>query len=57
MSWHFNISPDVFDFAIRINQESGALDAHIFAAIHAFFLPNIIGLECDLFLIGDERES
>jgi hypothetical protein len=31
-------APDAADYAIAVDEERGALYAHIFIAIHAFFL-------------------
>jgi hypothetical protein len=37
--FNFHLAPDVGDFAVFIDEEGGAFDAHEGFAVHAFFFP------------------
>jgi hypothetical protein len=42
---HFHFAPDLGDTAIVVDEKGRALDAEIFAAVRAFFLPRSIALD------------
>ena len=42
---YFHLVPDLRNLALAIYQKSGALNAHIFFAVHALFNPDAIGLK------------
>lgn len=52
----FHFGEDRFDFALRINDEGGALRAHVFFAIHRFFDPNARGVHEAMIFINEERK-
>src|SRR5262249_17530812 len=52
MARHLDLAPDVADDAFFVDQEGGALDAHVFAAIHALLHPGAIGLADLALLVG-----
>src|ERR1700691_2292038 len=45
MARHFHFAPDLGDAAVAVNEKGRALDAEIFAAVHALFLPYPVGLD------------
>ena len=48
-------SDNACDPALRIDHKRGALDAHIFSAVHALFLEHIKFLDDGLVDIGEQR--
>ena len=54
MPLDLDLAPDPGDLAIVLDEERGALDTHILAPIHALFLPDTIGLENGLVLVGGQ---
>src|SRR4029079_1120119 len=57
MARHFHLPPDPAKDAVPVDQEGGALDTHIFAAIHALLRPNPIGLAYLAVFVRREREG
>src|SRR5579862_3295442 len=53
----FHLVPDVLDLAFLVDEESGALDAHVFAAIHALLDPDAVFLGDLAFLVRGESEG
>src|SRR5258708_541403 len=52
-----DLVPDLGDHALLVDQEGGALDAHVLAAIEALLDPGAV-LPADLAVdVGDEREG
>lgn len=49
--------PDLSDGALLVDQESGALDAHVFFAIHAFFGPDAVAFAHVGLFVGGEGEA
>src|SRR5271155_476684 len=43
MAGHFDLVPDLAHHAVLVDQKGGALDPHVFAAIHALLDPHAIG--------------
>src|SRR5262245_61480377 len=40
---HLHLAPDAADHALAVDQEGGALHAHVFAAVHALLDPGAVG--------------
>src|SRR6185369_202782 len=57
MARSLDLVPDVADDALLVDQEGRALDAHVFAPIHALLDPGAIGLGDLAFLVGGEGEG
>src|SRR5579863_10395498 len=51
-----DFAPDPRDRPLGVDQRRRALDAHIFAAVHAFLLPYAVGLEHRPGLVRSERQ-
>lgn len=49
-------APDAADYAIAVDEERGALYAHIFLAIHAFFDPYAVIFAHGAIFIGGKRK-
>lgn len=56
VAFDLHLVPDMGDFAVLIDEESGAFDAHKFLAVHGFFLPYAIGFAHIAVFIRGERE-
>lgn len=52
----FYPGPDFFDFAVFVDEKCRAVDAHVFAAIHAFLYPHAIAFADVALFIGGEGE-
>src|SRR5690606_14278620 len=52
-----DLAPDPPDLSVRADQESRAVDAHVFASIHLLFHPDAIGLGRLKVLVGSERDA
>lgn len=57
MALDLHLRPDPGDSAFGVDEHGRALDAHIGAAIHAFFLPDPIGLQRLEAFVGGERNA
>src|SRR5687767_12658640 len=55
MARHLHLAPDAADHALAVDQEGGALDAHIFAAIHALLDPHAVILRHAARLVRDRK--
>ena len=53
----FHLGEDGFDFAIRPDDERGALSAHVGFAIHALFYPDAVGIDDGHVFIADQWEG
>src|ERR1700730_5068787 len=56
MAGHFHLVPDLGDGASLVDQEGGALDAHVLAAIEALLDPGSVLLADLAVLVGHQRE-
>src|SRR5215207_11455826 len=56
MAPHPRLAPDPRDAAVAVDQEGGALHAHVPNPKHALFDPHAVGFERALLLIGGERQ-
>ena len=56
MTRYFDLCIDLFDFSIRIDDESGASDTHIGTTIHRFLHPNALFLTNRLIFIGNQAK-
>src|ERR1043165_8979582 len=57
MSWHLDLSPDLADHALAVDEEGRAFDPHIFPAIHALLHPDAVSLADQTLLVRGEREG
>src|SRR5580765_1387802 len=53
----FDLEPDLFDAAIRADQEGDAMGAEVFSAEEKFFTPDAVGLDDLLVLVRKESEG
>src|ERR1700710_750685 len=51
------LAPDLGDFALRVDEEGGALGAQVFAAVHRLLGPAAIALDHVAALVRGEREA
>ena len=54
MTLHLHLAPDLGDLAVWTDQEGGAFDAHVFAAIELLEHPDAIGFADLAGLVGDQ---
>lgn len=52
----FHVSVFFYQYAFFINDERGALDAHVFLSVHALFFHDAVQIAYRFFFIGKERE-
>src|SRR3546814_5376569 len=52
---NLHLAPDALDDAVAVDEERGAVDAHIFAAVQALFDPGAEGFADRPIRIGRER--
>ena len=57
MVFNLHFAPDLGDFALGIDQESGAFDAHIGPAIKLFLNPGAIGFADFALFVADKWEG
>src|ERR1700731_3163874 len=57
MAGHLDLVPDAAYHAILVDQEGAAVDAHVFAAIHALFDPDAVALGYLAVRVGSEDEG
>ena len=52
---HLHLAPDMADDAFAVDQEGGALDAHVALAVHALFHPHAKRLGGLVLRVGQQR--
>src|SRR3546814_15872258 len=57
MPGNLNFAPNARDLSVGTDQEGCTIDAHVFAAVHAFFDPGAVGLADRAVLVRREREG
>src|SRR5687767_3908320 len=53
----FDFGPDLFDAAIRSDQECDSVNAHVLAAKETFLSPSAVSLSNSLVLVRNQREG
>lgn len=53
---HFDLLEDIVEFALFIDNERRALDAHEFPAVQRFFFPHAVGLQHGFLFIAEQGE-
>src|SRR2546427_5780898 len=56
MTRHLDLVPGAAHHAVLVYEEGAAVDAHVFAAIHALLDPHAVGLAYLAVLVGGEDE-
>jgi hypothetical protein len=56
MAGHFDFAPDGAHDALLVDEESGAINPHVFAPVHALLDPGAVSLAHFALEIGGERE-
>src|SRR5271166_7168069 len=54
---HLHLAPDFGDPALTVDEVGRALDAEIFPAVHALFLPHAVGFDRRFLRVGGERDG
>jgi len=52
VAWDLYLTPDPRNAAVAVDEKGRAIDAEIFAAVHALFLPYAVSLDCRPLRVG-----
>jgi len=56
MAFYFYLGPDMLNDALRVDEQGGPDDAHVFAAGHLFQLPGAVGFQRGMFRIAEQQD-
>lgn len=56
MAFDLHLGKDFLDFALRVDHESGPLDAHVLLAVHTFFFPDPVRLGRLVLRVAQQRK-